>query len=810
MAATQRLRSEVRNTLLLAAAACVAGQGNVGGKAHKDGVSGGGGGAGGPGKDAYIGEAAQSGIAGDGGDGVKSAITGEDVWYGGGGGAGAGIGNTSRGAPKGKEGKGGKGGGGNGADITSVYDFPKAAGTDGLGGGGGGGDFSPGHAGGMGGSGVVILRLVNGSLRLAFAAKCGDGLMLKFSRALVEDEAEIVMYSGATYGGRDATKWENSSVLGSFAEGDDSFAITTEALPPGAQYVQFACDGTWSAPLALVELEEVSDAPVVGISSATLDGGTLNLVVSVDACGAGAESCDLFIRYGLSADAMTVEVPLVEDVPVGSANGALRGLLPSRSYCYQVYAVNDAGKTSQLTETRTVTVAADVEPSDVPEDLPCLKNDVRVSFSGGAYVEITGGILQGGTRPAKLLAVYSQQDDFSVAKTNEVAVDFGADESYTAVLSGGLAPMTKHYYRLLVVDAETGATLDVLPVGDFLTSQVVYTWRTTVAEGGYRDVASWTVDEGRDALDIPPATAVVIFPEGCTATVFVAAAEKCDTMRFCEHTDVTIRGVETGATLDGKHDMTQASYRRNHSLTLDNVSMSVPGECFFVQGQTWDWSGYRLKLTNGARFAPSGRFGQQHCSRMNPCTITVEKGATFVGVDNWIAYGGAIITLDNGTFTGSWILPGLDNTTSQGEQLVIRGTNSCFTVTGGNDFGSNTKADPAEMKTDIVLSPSGLFAQAPIRSTGTGKFGTVNQTIRFSVDPDAPIFGAVRKADLPVVSWKGGIRAEVIEFVPCQSKKGEAYFELTYPDGKTAEDGVNPTGIVLHTKRRRGLVIVIQ
>ena len=791
-------------------AACVEGQGNVGGKAHKDGVSGGGGGAGGPGTDAYIGEAAQSGIAGDGGDGVKSAITGEDVWYGGGGGAGAGIGNTSRGAPKGKEGKGGKGGGGNGADITSVYDFPQAAGTDGLGGGGGGGDFSPGHAGGPGGSGVVILRLVNGSLRLAFAAKCGDGLMLKFSRALVEDEAEIVMYSGATYGGRDATKWENSSVLGSFAEGDDSFAITTEALPAGAQYVQFACDGTWSAPLALAELEEVSDTPVISISSATLDGGMLNLVVSVDACGAGAESCDLFVRYGLSADAMTVEVPLVEGAPTGSANGALRGLLPARSYSYQVYAVNDAGKASQPTEVRNVTVAADVEPSDVPEDLPCLKNDARVSFSGGAYVEITGGILQGGTRPAKLLAVYSQQEDFSVAKTNEVVVDFDTDESYTAVLSGGLAPMTKHYYRLLVVDAETGAALDALPVGDFLTSQVVYTWRTTVAEGNYRDVASWTVDEGRDALDIPPATAMVIFPEGCTATVFVAAAETCDTVRFCEHTDVTIRGVATGAALDGKHDLTQAPYRRNHSLTLDNVSMSVPGECFFKASETWDWSGYRLTLTNGARFAPSGRFGQQHCSRTNPCVITVEKGSTFAGAGDWMSYSGAIVTLDNGTFSGSWILPGLDNTTSQGEQLVIRGTNSCFTVTGGNDFGSNTKADPSEMKTDIVLSPSGLFAQAPIRSTGGGKFGTVNQTIRFSVDPDAPIFEAVRKADLPVVSWAGGIRAEVIEFAPGRPKKGEASFEFTYPAGKTAEDGVNPTGIVLHTKRRRGFIMIVK
>ena len=99
--------------------------------------------------------AATAALAGKGGDGIESLITGTAVYYAGGGGGGLNRNGTFF-TPQ-----GGLGGGGNGAGETSIA----VSGTDGLGGGGGGGShsfFSTGN-GASGGSGVVILRYLVGN-----------------------------------------------------------------------------------------------------------------------------------------------------------------------------------------------------------------------------------------------------------------------------------------------------------------------------------------------------------------------------------------------------------------------------------------------------------------------------------------------------------------------------------------------------------------------------------------------------------------------------------------------------------------------
>ncbi len=115
------------------------GLGNIGGTSSVNRTGGGGGGAGGQG-----GNASSTSVAGDGGKGYESNITGEPVFYaaGGGGGArtgtggagGSGIGGTGGGAGAGSEGKIGTGSGG-----------------------GGGGN---GNAAGPGGSGIVVIRVI--------------------------------------------------------------------------------------------------------------------------------------------------------------------------------------------------------------------------------------------------------------------------------------------------------------------------------------------------------------------------------------------------------------------------------------------------------------------------------------------------------------------------------------------------------------------------------------------------------------------------------------------------------------------------
>ena len=116
-------------------------------------ASGGGGGAG------HVGYAANttSKIAGNGGEGIASSITGTEVYYGGGGGGGGGA-NGLWGGWVYDPGLGGNGGGGNGGkDVVGEN------GVDGLGGGGGGGGASGSgvnvtdKCGGNGGAGTAIL-----------------------------------------------------------------------------------------------------------------------------------------------------------------------------------------------------------------------------------------------------------------------------------------------------------------------------------------------------------------------------------------------------------------------------------------------------------------------------------------------------------------------------------------------------------------------------------------------------------------------------------------------------------------------------
>ena len=151
-------------------------QGGRGGQATIE-SPGGGGGAGGPGVDGIGTSDGKSvggsntrnpasgyvsdGVAGAGGAGKASDITGRIEYYGGGGGGGAGC--SCHFAGKGGRGGGGMGGHGGGNGIGAFTSMDQASrgedGMNGRGGGGGGGGFSRPQAGGKGGNGTVILRV---------------------------------------------------------------------------------------------------------------------------------------------------------------------------------------------------------------------------------------------------------------------------------------------------------------------------------------------------------------------------------------------------------------------------------------------------------------------------------------------------------------------------------------------------------------------------------------------------------------------------------------------------------------------------
>ena len=140
------------------------------GAAGSNGTGGGGGGAGGAGvaATASANVAGDKGIAGKGGDGLASDITGTTLYYGAGGGGGCGWVDSQR-----------PGAGGKSGDGTGIWGFgsfwrqlpgtPKGAqaGQPGFGGGGGGGTWygsnKPDNTAGNGGSGTVILRVQVGA-----------------------------------------------------------------------------------------------------------------------------------------------------------------------------------------------------------------------------------------------------------------------------------------------------------------------------------------------------------------------------------------------------------------------------------------------------------------------------------------------------------------------------------------------------------------------------------------------------------------------------------------------------------------------
>ena len=121
---------------------CSTGQGNNGGAGNQGRTAGGGGGAGGVG-----GDGTTANVGGAGGVGLQNDITGESLYYAGGGGGG------TKGGDSDGIGRGGTGGGGNGGGEPVP-----TAGALNTGGGGGGGTLDT--AGANGGSGVVIVRIV--------------------------------------------------------------------------------------------------------------------------------------------------------------------------------------------------------------------------------------------------------------------------------------------------------------------------------------------------------------------------------------------------------------------------------------------------------------------------------------------------------------------------------------------------------------------------------------------------------------------------------------------------------------------------
>ena len=247
-----------------AGGAGVSGQGNAGGdggagpggKGSLDTVGGGGGGAGAPGETSNIDGTNHDNVnsatagwhnkryhAGNGGAGLPSDITGEEVWYAGGGG-----GSTYRaGFYMCFGGEGGKGGGGHG----STHDGPQSTldGAPGTGGGGGGQSRPTWRNGvvtdrrwGQGGSGIVILRY----------AAAGDAVGLEADEPKTDATNATVRAWAIGAAEVEGVRWgtDPASLGNAAAAGAAAGEWKLAPLVPGTTYYAQAFDGAIESPVA--------------------------------------------------------------------------------------------------------------------------------------------------------------------------------------------------------------------------------------------------------------------------------------------------------------------------------------------------------------------------------------------------------------------------------------------------------------------------------------------------------------------------------------------------------------------------------
>jgi hypothetical protein len=207
------------------------GQGNNGGASccGSNTGSGGGGGAG------QVGEAgAGSEYGGNGGNGLAYDISGVSTYYAGGGGGAANNGNAHVGT-------GGLGGGG-----TGGYFAVGAPGVANTGGGGGGGHWDGSYAGGVGGSGIVIISYVPASSITTPTITLSAATNVTASTATLNGNitnnggasTTVTLYWGTTDGGTTTSAWTNSSAPTSPTQPQDvaSFLKNISSLTGSTTY----------------------------------------------------------------------------------------------------------------------------------------------------------------------------------------------------------------------------------------------------------------------------------------------------------------------------------------------------------------------------------------------------------------------------------------------------------------------------------------------------------------------------------------------------------------------------------------------
>ena len=658
----------------------------------------------------------------------------------------------------------------------------------------------------------------------AWSTDAGAGTAT-FAAALGAGDSATDLYAvwGPVHGGDSTNGWAHVARVGSAAvgAGEETASFTVQDLSDLTYFRFVAVDGSelfsWS-PSQYVDLSN----PSVSIASVVHQGDRATVSIRVDSVGTGTFS--LRLLWGENADLSGASVtnvatdgPGVYDVVVAVTPGAT-------TYYRAEASTTDGGSDATATDSFT-TLAG----SDLSESKSASVANHWITFSG--HLETVGA----GATTVTLWT--GESADALVADPEPIVVATTGTFNFRRLFPG--APRTIYWkFKCENAGGGTARWSDETAVGTASTSEynIVYTWKTSVAEGDWSDTNSWTTaTEG--AFGYPTyAGTCAAFAAGTTARVLVDGDYAAKILIFDRsNVDVTLAAGTNAVSSLYTGDSSGGSFAGSR-LALDGTTLEE--QDFF------DWwvgsstgAGGRLAVTNGAvlKLGGGGAFGLAGTGT----GVDVGPGSAFLFGDPDTVYRnnrdpyaylvlaaiGEVATVE-GRFVSRALIPETPDGESnqwmriRGPGGIVRVANGLFgdvgVINAGHQQGIYKNPHPVLRDFGVVFEPvAGAFTNtvsysvdgtdvveavplASVADAGRALGEMVLEEsvgrIRLSVDVSSMRHSS-KSAKQHFVLWRTGIDTDHVELV--QGKGYTLHYTYGWPSTLSApeNEGDLPTGV---------------
>lgn len=576
--------------------------------------------------------------------------------------------------------------------------------------------------------------------------------------------------------------------------------------------------------------EEPSPDPFVTLDKVTPnDDATATIDWTLGDLGVDAESCDVFAAWGYDSDALCHTNQFAEGAGLGSQTSGLSGLLPGRTYFIGIFAVNDKGANSGLTDVKSFTMPEDgLMPDNPPVEQPVVSAKTVTDKTGDDYVFVGVELSKAGQGCSFAGCTATLRwglRNAYVSLTESQTLQVGED-GRVEFKPEGLVNEQLYYAVVEVVNAN--GYIDRTAIFSFCAlDDSVYRWKEGVTEGDWADRNNWTGAPNDRGIGYPLNKATADFTSVLCATVHVSGVVTCAAFKkektsgkyvFIGETDdaeirpsdcarddsgnvlVTLQGRQTLVFDHVKTILRSYDVWRYALVDNDRLVLLHGATATVKRSKDNTIMGFEMKGSN-ARLEIDDRSSLE-CSYSSVYGHSV-GGAVRVSNGSWIGAGGrdvyldggTTLTLDNGKLTSVRDLllaetPKGTSTSSRKEtELVLKGTNVQIAV--------SQSAKATLTNANVVCEiPAEGWGSAIIRGSATDAskakpFGEGGLTITFSVPETAPIRNSHEKSSREscILSWNLGIDTSCVEFG--KTAKSSDYFYYTEIDAADAPRYLN-------------------